>query len=152
VSGAAGKSSSRVGPHLLGVTVTWRYRLEWVLVRLVAHSLFRVTATGREWWPAAPFQLTINHHSGWDPIFVMAISPLRVLATAPRLAGGEPRGDHGRHREQDAVPVDVERADPEGDGVDEHCPRILPALLRGLAGAPFTVPAGARIFRRQLPT
>jgi 1-acyl-sn-glycerol-3-phosphate acyltransferase len=71
----------QIGPHLLGVTVTWRYRLEWVLVRAVVRVLFRVRGDGLERWPPAPFQLATNHHSGWDPLLVLAISPLRPRVT-----------------------------------------------------------------------
>ncbi|MGH2489104.1 MAG: lysophospholipid acyltransferase family protein, partial [Candidatus Limnocylindria bacterium] len=71
----------QIGPHLLGVTVTWRYRLEWVLVRVVVRLLFRVRGEGLERWPPAPFQLATNHHSGWDPLLVLAISPLRPRVT-----------------------------------------------------------------------
>lgn len=70
-----------IGPHLLGVTVTWRYRLEWVLVRVVVRLLFRVRGEGLDRWPPAPFQLATNHHSGWDPLLVLAISPLRPRVT-----------------------------------------------------------------------
>lgn len=77
--GAAG--GRLIGPHLLGVTVTWRYRLEWVMVRAVVRILFRVKADGLDKWPAAPFQLATNHHSGWDPMLVLAISPFRPRVT-----------------------------------------------------------------------
>lgn len=71
----------QIGAHLLGVTVTWRYRLERILVWIVVHALFRVGAEGLDRWPTAPFQLATNHHSGWDPLLVMAISPLRPRVT-----------------------------------------------------------------------
>lgn len=77
--GAAG--GREIGAHLLGVTVTWRYRLQRILVGIVVHALFRVRAEGVERWPAAPFQLSINHHSGWDPLLVMAVTPLRPRIT-----------------------------------------------------------------------
>jgi 1-acyl-sn-glycerol-3-phosphate acyltransferase len=77
--GAAG--GRQIGPHLLGVTVTWRYRVEWVLVRAVVQTLFRVKADGLDKWPPAPFQLATNHHSGWDPLLVLAISPFRPRVT-----------------------------------------------------------------------
>lgn len=77
-----GASGGRhIGPHLLGVTVTWRYRLEWLLVRAVVRTLYRVRAEGLESWPKAPFQLATNHHSGWDPLLVLAISPFRPRVT-----------------------------------------------------------------------
>lgn len=79
---AAGASGGRqIGAHLLGVEVTWRYRLEWILVRIVVRLLFRVSGEGLGHWPVAPFQLATNHHSGWDPLLVMAISPLRPRVT-----------------------------------------------------------------------
>jgi 1-acyl-sn-glycerol-3-phosphate acyltransferase len=79
--GTAADGGRQIGAHLLGVTVTWRYRLEWVLVHLVVWALFRVRAEGLERWPAAPFQLATNHHSGWDPLLVMAVTPLRPRVT-----------------------------------------------------------------------
>jgi 1-acyl-sn-glycerol-3-phosphate acyltransferase len=77
--GASG--GRQIGPHLLGVSVTWRYRLEWILVRTVVQLLFRVRAEGLDQWPKAPFQLATNHHSGWDPLLLLAISPLRPRVT-----------------------------------------------------------------------
>ncbi len=77
--GAAG--GREIGAHLLGVTVTWRYRLEWILVRILVRSLFRVRAEGVGRWPEAPFQVSFNHHSGWDPLLVLAVSPLRPRIT-----------------------------------------------------------------------
>jgi 1-acyl-sn-glycerol-3-phosphate acyltransferase len=77
-----GSSGGRqIGPHLLGVTVTWRYRLEYVLVNAVCGLLFRVRADGLEHWPQAPFQIAANHHSGWDPLLVMTAGPLRPRVT-----------------------------------------------------------------------
>jgi 1-acyl-sn-glycerol-3-phosphate acyltransferase len=81
VSRAGASGGRQIGPHLLGVTVTWRYRLERILVKLAVHTLFRVRAEGLEHWPAAPFQIAANHHSGWDPLLVMAVSPLRPRVT-----------------------------------------------------------------------
>jgi 1-acyl-sn-glycerol-3-phosphate acyltransferase len=78
---AAADGGRQIGTHLLGVTVTWRYRLERILVGIVCHLLFRVRAEGLEHWPPAPFQLSTNHHSGWDPMLVLAISPLRPRVT-----------------------------------------------------------------------
>lgn len=70
-----------IGPHLLGVTVTWRYRLEWVVVRVVVRALFRMSVEGLDRWPAPSFQITANHHSGWDPMLILAVSPLRPRVT-----------------------------------------------------------------------
>lgn len=71
----------QVGPHLLGVTVTWRYWLEVILVRSVVHLLFRLDVRGLEHWPDPPFQLVSNHHSGWDPMLILAVSPSRPRVT-----------------------------------------------------------------------
>jgi 1-acyl-sn-glycerol-3-phosphate acyltransferase len=81
VSEAGASGGRQIGAHLLGVDVTWRYRLEWILVRVVVRSLFRMRGEGLEHWPAAPFQISSNHHSGWDPLLVMAVSPLRPRVT-----------------------------------------------------------------------
>ena len=75
------EKGAQIDLHLLGVTVTWRYRVQWFLVRLIVRTLFSVRGEGLEKWPAAPFQLVSNHHSGWDPMFIGAISPLRPRIT-----------------------------------------------------------------------
>jgi len=77
--GASG--GRQIGPHLLGVTVTWRYRVQWVAVRILVRTLFRMAVEGLEHWPAAPFQITANHHSGWDPFLIHAVSPFRPRVT-----------------------------------------------------------------------
>lgn len=59
----------------LGASLTWRYRLQRVLVKGVVHTLFKVDAEGLDRWPPGPFQLVTNHHSGWDPLLVGAIVP-----------------------------------------------------------------------------
>lgn len=71
----------QIGPHLLGVTVTGRYRVQWVAVRILVRTLFRVEVEGLEHWPKPPFQITANHHSGWDPFLIHAVSPLRPRVT-----------------------------------------------------------------------
>jgi len=77
--GASG--GRQIGPHLLGVTVTWRYRFQWVAVRILVRTLFRMEVDGLEHWPKAPFQITANHHSGWDPFLIHAVSPFRPRVT-----------------------------------------------------------------------
>lgn len=77
--GASG--GRQIGPHLLGVTVTWRYRFQWVAVRILVRTLFRMQVEGLEHWPKAPFQITANHHSGWDPFLIHAVSPFRPRVT-----------------------------------------------------------------------
>lgn len=80
--------SQRTGPRELSVAVTWRYRLEWWLSRTVMRLLFDVRATGLEHWPTPPFQLVLNHHNGFDPMLVMAVTSLepRITWFGPREA------------------------------------------------------------------
>lgn len=72
---------SRVGPRELSVEVTLRYRLMWALVRLMVWPLFSVRATGLEHRPRPPFQVVANHHNGWDPLLVIAATPLEPRMT-----------------------------------------------------------------------
>ena len=69
------------GPHLLGVTVTWRYRLEYLLTWVGVRLFFRMAVSGVDRWPQAPFIVTANHHSGWDPLLILSVSPLRPRVT-----------------------------------------------------------------------
>jgi len=71
----------RTGPRVLSVGVTTRWRIEWIGLRLLVGALFDVRATGLEHWPKAPFQLVANHHNGWDPMLVMAVTPLEPRIT-----------------------------------------------------------------------
>ncbi|MEO8246974.1 MAG: 1-acyl-sn-glycerol-3-phosphate acyltransferase [Chloroflexota bacterium] len=78
----------RVGPRPLSVEVTPRYRVMWRVNRLLVRLLFDVRAEGLERWPAAPFQVVLNHHNGWDPQLVMAVAPMepRITWFGPREA------------------------------------------------------------------
>jgi 1-acyl-sn-glycerol-3-phosphate acyltransferase len=78
----------RTGPRELGVTVTLRYRLMWGAVRVLVRALFDVRARGLDHWPEPPFQLVANHHNGWDPLLVIAVTPLepRITWFGPREA------------------------------------------------------------------
>jgi len=78
----------RTGPRQLSVAVTPRYRLMRLLVRTVVRTLFDVRASGLEHWPRPPFQIVANHHSGWDPLLVIAIAPVepRITWFGPREA------------------------------------------------------------------
>lgn len=78
----------RTGPRELSVAITPRYRLMRWLVRALVRPLFDVRVTGLEHWPAPPFQLVANHHNGWDPLLVIAVTPLepRITWFGPREA------------------------------------------------------------------
>jgi 1-acyl-sn-glycerol-3-phosphate acyltransferase len=76
----------RTGPRELAVVVTPRYRLVRWLAWIVVRVLFDVRAEGLAHWPVAPFLLVSNHHSGWDPILVIAVTPER-----PRITWFGPR-------------------------------------------------------------
>lgn len=73
--------TARVQPRELHVDVTPRYRFLWWLNRSVVRLLFGLRVTGLEHWPAAPFQLVANHHNGFDPMIVIAASPLEPRIT-----------------------------------------------------------------------
>jgi 1-acyl-sn-glycerol-3-phosphate acyltransferase len=55
-------------------------------VRLLVGLLYRVRADGLDHWPPPPFLLASNHHSGWDPLLVIAVAPER-----PRITWFGPR-------------------------------------------------------------
>ncbi len=78
----------RVGPRVPAVMVTPRYRLMLALNRWAVRVLFSVRAEGLERWPAPPFQLVCNHHSGWDPMLILAVTPAtpRITWFGPREA------------------------------------------------------------------
>ena len=71
----------RIGPRAISVEVTERYRFLWALNRLVMRSLFDIRADGLERWPRAPFQLVCNHHNTFDPLIVLAATPIRPRIT-----------------------------------------------------------------------
>ena len=83
---AADDAARRTGPREPSVALTGRYRLLWSVNRAALRLLFRLHATGLEHWPSAPFQLVVNHHNGFDPLLVMAVSPLQ-----PRITWFGPR-------------------------------------------------------------
>jgi 1-acyl-sn-glycerol-3-phosphate acyltransferase len=68
------------------VAVTGRYRVLWGVNRALLRLVYDVRASGLDRWPAPPFCLVANHHNGWDPLLVMAISPLE-----PRITWFGPR-------------------------------------------------------------
>lgn len=72
---------SHVGPRQLSVEVTPRYRLMWVLARLMVRPLFSMRVSGLERWPTPPFQIVANHHNGWDPLLVISVTPLEPRIT-----------------------------------------------------------------------
>jgi 1-acyl-sn-glycerol-3-phosphate acyltransferase len=76
----------RTGPRELGVEVSTRYRVLWWLNRHLVRLLFDVRVEGLARWPDPPFQLVANHHNGFDPMLVMAVTPLE-----PRITWFGPR-------------------------------------------------------------
>lgn len=82
------EAARRAGPRELSVRPTLRYRVAWHVNRLVMRTLFDVRASGIEHWPRPPFQLVLNHHNGFDPMLVMAVTPLepRITWFGPREA------------------------------------------------------------------
>ena len=85
---AAARRARRTGPRDISVTVDARWRAMWITNRLLVRLLFDVRGVGLEHWPAPPFCLVVNHHNGWDPMLVMAVSPLspRVSWFGPKEA------------------------------------------------------------------
>ena len=86
MTAADAERARRTGPRELSVEVTPRYRLMRRLARLIVGVLFRVRSDGLDRWPPAPFLLVANHHSGWDPIILIATAPER-----PRMTWFGPR-------------------------------------------------------------
>jgi 1-acyl-sn-glycerol-3-phosphate acyltransferase len=78
---AATQRARRTGPRELSVKVTPRYRFMWGLDRAIVRVVFDARASGIEHWPAPPFQLVANHHSGWDPLLVLAVVPVEPRIT-----------------------------------------------------------------------
>jgi len=78
----------QTGPRELSVKVTTRYRVLWSVNRAVMRLLFDIRVSGLEHWPRPPFQLVANHHNGFDPMLVMAATPLqpRITWFGPREA------------------------------------------------------------------
>jgi 1-acyl-sn-glycerol-3-phosphate acyltransferase len=58
----------------------------WGLTRVVVRGLFDVRVSGLEYRPAPPFQMVANHHNGWDPLLVIAVTPVE-----PRITWFGPR-------------------------------------------------------------
>lgn len=82
----------RTGPRELSVAVTPRYRFMRSGTRLLVRLLFEVHTDGVEKWPGTPFCLVLNHHNGWDPLLVIAVTP-----AAPRITWFGPKeADFGR--------------------------------------------------------
>ena len=78
---AAAERARRTGPRAVSVVVDRRWRAMWLGNRLLVRLLYEVRTEGLERWPGAPFCLVLNHHNGWDPMLVMAITPLRPRIT-----------------------------------------------------------------------
>ena len=63
------------------MAVTPRYRLMWVLNRLVMRGLFDMRVSGLDHWPEPPFQVVANHHNGFDPLLVLSVVPVEPRIT-----------------------------------------------------------------------
>jgi 1-acyl-sn-glycerol-3-phosphate acyltransferase len=81
-----GDRARRTGPRDLSVEVTPRYRILWGLNRHLVRLLFDLRVEGLARLPRPPFQLVVNHHNGFDPMLVMAGTPLE-----PRITWFGPR-------------------------------------------------------------
>ncbi|MDP9243454.1 MAG: 1-acyl-sn-glycerol-3-phosphate acyltransferase [Chloroflexota bacterium] len=86
VAGGDADRARRTGPRELGIEVTPRYRVMWGLNRHLIRLLFDIRSEGLFRLPAPPFQLVVNHHNGFDPMLVMAVTPLE-----PRITWFGPR-------------------------------------------------------------
>ncbi len=84
----ATRRASRTGPRRPGAEDSLRYRLMRHADRLLVRALFRVRVEGLASWPDAPFCLVVNHHNGWDPLIVLAVTPAtpRITWFGPREA------------------------------------------------------------------
>ena len=74
-------AARRVGPRALSIEATRTYRILWRASRLLVRTLFDVRVEGLGRWPVPPFQLVSNHHNGWDPLIVMAVTPMEPRIT-----------------------------------------------------------------------
>lgn len=75
------EAARRVGPRALSIDATRTYRVLWRANRLVVRILFDVRVEGLERWPRPPFQIVLNHHNGWDPQIVLAVTPIEPRIT-----------------------------------------------------------------------
>jgi 1-acyl-sn-glycerol-3-phosphate acyltransferase len=66
----------RTGPRNISVAADGRWQVVWRGNRALVRLLFDVRAEGLEHFPSAPFCLVLNHHNGWDPMLVMAVTPV----------------------------------------------------------------------------
>jgi 1-acyl-sn-glycerol-3-phosphate acyltransferase len=81
-----GPRSAAAARYPRSLIIDRRYRLLWRTVRFFVRLFYRVTAVDAERVPDAPYCLVLNHHSGWDPLLVISVSPL-----APRITWFGPK-------------------------------------------------------------
>jgi 1-acyl-sn-glycerol-3-phosphate acyltransferase len=74
------------GPYPRSLVIDRRYRTLWRTVRFFVRLLYKVRPKDTRRLPDAPYCLVVNHHSGWDPLLVIAVSPL-----APRITWFGPK-------------------------------------------------------------
>lgn len=84
----ADTAQRRRGPRIGEVRGTWRYRLMWLANRIVVRLLFDVSVEGLEHRPDPPYQIVANHHNGFDPMLLLAVTPYepRITFFGPKEA------------------------------------------------------------------
>jgi 1-acyl-sn-glycerol-3-phosphate acyltransferase len=80
------KRAAAAARYPRSLVIDRRYRVLWRTVRFFVRLLYRVDVVGEERIPDAPYCLVLNHHSGWDPLLVISVSPL-----APRITWFGPK-------------------------------------------------------------
>lgn len=85
---AASRGQRRRSPRIGEVQGTWRYRLMWLANRVLMRLLFDVRVEGLDQRPAPPFQIVANHHNGFDPMLLLAVTPYepRITFFGPKEA------------------------------------------------------------------
>jgi 1-acyl-sn-glycerol-3-phosphate acyltransferase len=67
------------------VRPTWRYWLLWLPNRIVMRLVFEIRCQGLEHRPEPPYLIVVNHHNGFDPMLLMAATPMtpRIVFFGP---------------------------------------------------------------------
>jgi len=78
--------AARAARYPRALVIDRRYRTLWRTVRWAVRLLYKVRAVDAQRLPDAPYCVVLNHHSGWDPLLVISVSPL-----APRITWFGPK-------------------------------------------------------------